>query len=93
MIFTKYSTTVDFEGVKIDLPPGYKYICRDKYGFICAWIKRPVHNEFGAGDGSEMPLRLGHQKSLCELEPILRQYRMKASGAVCYLTGAVREFK
>lgn len=93
MSFTKYSTTVDFEGVKIDLPPGYKYICRDKFGFVYAWVKRPVHNEFGAGDGSETPLRLGHQSSLCELEPILRQYRMKASGAVCYLTGAVREFK
>ncbi|WIL01671.1 hypothetical protein LGFCKLCI_00071 [Klebsiella phage vB_KpnM_SCNJ1-Y] len=93
MSFTKYSTTVDFEGIKIDLPPGYKYICRDKFGFVYAWVKRPVHNEFGAGDGSERPLRLGHQSSLCELEPILRQYRMKASGAVCYLTGAVREFK
>jgi hypothetical protein len=93
MNFTKYSTTVDFEGVKIDLPPGYKYICRDKFGFVYAWRKRPVHNEFGAGDGSEMPLRLGHQSSLCELEPILRQYRMKSNGGVTYQTGAVREFK
>ena len=93
MSFTKYSTTVDFEGVKIDLPPGYKYICRDKFGFVYAWVKRPVHNEFGADGGLERPLRLGHQSSLCELEPILRQYRMKANGAVCYLTGAVREFK
>lgn len=93
MSFTKYTTTVDWEGEKIELPPGYKYISRDKYGFVHAWIKRPVHNEFGAGDGSEMPLRLGHQKSPCELVPILRQYRMKASGAVCYLTGAVRDFK
>lgn len=93
MIFTKYSTTVDFEGVKIDLPPGYKYICRDKYGFVYAWVKRPAHDKFGADGGLERPLRLGHQSSLCELEPILRQYRMKASGAVCYLTGAVREFR
>ena len=93
MNFTKYSTTVDFEGVKIDLPPGYKYICRDKFGFVYAWRKRPIHDEFGAGDGSEMPLRLGHQSSPCKLEPVLRQYRMKASGAVCYLVGAVREFK
>ena len=93
MSFTKYSTTVDFEVVKIDLPPGYKYICRDKFGFVYALRKRPIHDEFGAGDGSEMPLRLGHQSSLCKLEPVLRQYRMKASGAVCYLAGAVREFK
>lgn len=93
MSFTKYSTTVDFEGVKIDLPSGYKYICRDKFGFVYAWRKRPIHDEFGAGDGSEIPLRLGHQSSLCKLEPVLRQYRMKANSAVCYLAGAVREFK
>lgn len=93
MNFTKYSSMVDFEGVKMDLPPGYKYICRDKYGFVTAWVKRPIHNEFGAGDGSENPLRLGHQQSLGELKPILRKYRSKASGSVIYLTGAVTEFK
>ena len=45
---------------------------------VVAETKRGVLAEFGAGDGSEMPLRLGHQKSPCELEPILRQYRMQA---------------
>lgn len=93
MSFTKYSTTVDFEGIKIDLPPGYKYISRDKYGFVQAWIKRPIHNEFGAGDGSERSLRLGHHSSMCEIKPVLRQYRMNANGNVTYMIGAVTDFK
>lgn len=93
MNFTKYSTTVDFEGVKIDLPPGYKYVSRDQNGFVHAWTGRPLYGEYGVSNGEETPLRLGHQKSPCDLKPILRQYRMKSNGGVTYPTGAVREFK
>lgn len=93
MSFTKYTTTVDFEGVKVDLPPRYKYISRDKYGMVCAWVKRPAHNEFGAECGGEYPLRLGHQQGPDLLKPVLRKYRSKTNGGVIYLTGAVTEFK
>ena len=92
MNFTNYSTRIDFDGIKIDLPKRYKYISRDKYGFIAAWIKKPSHDEFGAGDGSEYPITLGHQKGI-DLKPVLRKYRMKSDGCVTYITGEVIDFK
>lgn len=92
MSFDSYSTSVNFEGLTLPLMQRYKYISRDKYGFVHAWIKRPVHNEFGAGDGSEYPLTLGHQKGE-DLEPVIYQYRMKSEGAVTYPYGAVTYFK
>lgn len=92
MSFTKYTTTVDFEGVKVDIPPQYKYISRDKYGMVCAWVGKPAHDGFGAGNGEEYPLRLGHQSGV-DLKPILRKYRSKTDGGVIFLTGAITEFK
>lgn len=93
MNFTKYSTEVDFEGVKVDLPPGYKYISRDQNGFVHAWTGRPLNGEHGVSNGEEMPLRLGHQQGIDLLKPVLRKYRSKTDGGVIYLTGAVTEFK
>lgn len=92
MNFTKYSVTVDFEGIALELPKGYKYIARDKYGYVTAWINRPTHGEYGAGDGSETPITFGHQKG-ADL-PVVRKYRDRRDvPGVMYLMGAVTHFR
>lgn len=92
MNFTSYLTTVDFIGLKLELPKGYKYISIDKYGFVAAWVGRPAHGDFGTDGGAEQPLMFGHLKRE-EGEHELRQYRSKSNGGVIYLTGSPTNFK
>lgn len=88
--FRSYTQTVDFEGVKIPLPNIYRYITRDKFGFICAWREKPkkVGDEFG--DGYEMPITLGHQQGE-NLTVVIRKYRRSRTNSIISIFGIVGE--
>ncbi|QMP82689.1 hypothetical protein PJM35_0088 [Salmonella phage vB_SenS_UTK0007] len=88
--FRSYTQTVDFEGVNIPLPNIYRYITRDKFGFICAWREKPkkVGDEFG--DGSEMPITLGHQQGE-NLTVVIRKYRRSRTNSIISIFGIVGE--
>jgi hypothetical protein len=88
--FTSYFTEVDFEGIKIMLPSGYKYISRNANGFVYTSFDKPGTDE--SGDivfRDECILTLGHQKSLKDLPTVVRKYRRKRECQVFTFTGVV----
>lgn len=84
--FRSYTQEVDFEGIKLPLPNIYRYITRDEYGFINAWRDKPkkVGNEYG--DGSEMPITLGHQTGE-NITAVMRKYRRSRTNSVISIFG------
>lgn len=92
--FRSYTQMVDFEGVNIHLPNIYRYITRDKFGFICAWREKPkkIGDEYGDeyGDGSEMPITLGHQQGE-NLTVVMRKYRRSRTNSIISIFGIVGE--
>lgn len=84
--FRSYTQEVDFEGIKLPLHNIYRYITRDEYGFICAWRDKPkrVGNEYG--DGSEMPITLGHQTGE-NITAVMRKYRRSRTNSVISIFG------
>lgn len=88
--FRSYTQEVDFEGLKLPLPNIYRYITRDKYGFICAWRDKPkkVGDEYG--DGSEMPITLGHQTG--EHSVVMRKYRRSRTNSLVSIFGIMETF-
>lgn len=89
--FRSYTQEVDFEGLKLPLPNIYRYITRDKYGFICAWRDKPqkVGDEYG--DGSEMPITLGHQTGE-NVTVVMRKYRRSRTNSLVSIFGIMETF-
>ena len=56
MNFSSYTVTVDFEGLELPLPNNYRYITRDRFGFIQGWRNKPTDTEFGMSGGEELPI-------------------------------------
>lgn len=88
--FRSYSAEVDFEGIKIHLPNIYRYVTRDKFGFIQAWQNKPKKGENDYGDGSEMPITLGHQ--IGDVSMVMRKYRRKRNKSLISLFGIMETF-
>lgn len=84
--FRSYTQTVDFEGVKIPLPNIYRYITRDKFGFICAWREKPKKIGDEYGDGSEIPITLGYQQGE-NLTVVMRKYRRSRTNSIISIFG------
>lgn len=84
--FRSYMQEVDFEGIKLPLPNIYRYITRDKYGFInaCRDKTKKVGNEYG--DGSEMPITLGHQTGE-NVAAVMRKYRRSRTNSIISIFG------
>lgn len=88
MSFDNYSSTIDFDGLKLSLPKTYRYVSRDEYGFVQMWRSKPSKEKYGFGNGEELPITCGHQRGI-DLKVNLRKYRSNASSGVLYITGTV----
>lgn len=89
--FYSYTDTVDFEGIQLPLPNNYRYITRDRFGFIQGWRNKPTHTEFGMSGGEELPITFGHQSGE-NLPVVARKYRRrKITRQLISLTGSVVE--
>lgn len=89
MNFSSYTVTVDFEGLELPLPNNYRYITRDRFGFIQGWRNKPTATEFGMSGGEELPITFGHQSSSDELKTVIRKYRRRGKTGLIAITGAV----
>lgn len=89
MNFRSYTVTVDFEGLELPLPNNYRYITRDRFGFIQGWRSKPTDTEFGMSGGEESPITFGHQSSNDELKTVIRKYRRRGNTGLIAITGAV----
>lgn len=89
MNFRSYTVTVDFEGLELPLPNNYRYITRDRFGFIQGWRDKPTDTEFGMSGGEESPITFGHQSSNDELKTVIRKYRRRGKTRLIAITGAV----
>lgn len=89
--FRSYTVEADFEGIKIPLPNIYRYITRDKNGFINAWQNRPTLDNI---DGcyfaaEERPITLGHDSASMGKDPAIRKYRRKRSNCIISVFGII----
>ena len=89
MNFDSYTVTVDFEGLELPLHNNYRYITRDRNGFIQGWQNKPTDTEFGMSCGEELPITFGHQSSNDELKTVIRKYRRRGKTRLIAITGAV----